>query len=38
MSTWLMQNVNEDPAIADEFEVRLSSLQESDFDRRWSLF
>jgi Ser/Thr protein kinase RdoA (MazF antagonist) len=38
MTTWLMQNVNEDPAIAAEFEVRLSSLQESDFGRRWSLF
>ena len=38
MTTWLMQNVNEDPAIAAEFEVRLSSLRESDFGRRWSLF
>jgi Ser/Thr protein kinase RdoA (MazF antagonist) len=38
MTTWLMQNVNKSPAIAAEFEVRLSSLQESDFGRRWSLF
>lgn len=38
MTTWLMQNVNEDPAIAAEFEVRLSSLRESDFGRRWTLF
>lgn len=38
MTTWLMQNVNEDPAIAAEFKVRLSSLQESDFGRRWSFF
>jgi thiamine kinase-like enzyme len=38
MTTWLMQNVKEDPAIADEFDVRLSSLQESNFDRPWNLF
>jgi hypothetical protein len=38
MTTWLMQNVKEDPAIATEFNVRLSSLQESDFDRPWNIF
>jgi Putative homoserine kinase type II (protein kinase fold) len=38
MTTWLMQNINEDPAIAAEFRVRLSSLQESDFERPWTFF
>jgi Ser/Thr protein kinase RdoA (MazF antagonist) len=38
MTTWLMQNVNTDPAIADEFNNRLSSLRESEFERRWRLF
>jgi len=38
MTTWLMQNINESPAIAAEFQVRLSSLQESDFERPWTFF
>ncbi|MEU8364361.1 aminoglycoside phosphotransferase family protein [Nonomuraea sp. NPDC048882] len=38
MTTWLMQNVNENEAIAREFRNRLSCLQDPDKPRRWRAF
>ncbi|GGP05442.1 aminoglycoside phosphotransferase family protein [Nonomuraea glycinis] len=38
MTTWLMQNVNEDEAIAREFRNRLFCLQNPDAPRQWQAF
>ncbi|MFG1976453.1 phosphotransferase [Nonomuraea fuscirosea] len=38
MTTWLMQNVDEDAAIAQEFHNRMSSLRAPDMPRRWRAF
>jgi Ser/Thr protein kinase RdoA (MazF antagonist) len=38
MTTWIMQNVGESPAVAAEFELRVSSLRERDFERAWNFF
>jgi hypothetical protein len=38
MTTWLMQNVSEDEAIAREFRNRLFCLQNPDAPRRWRAF
>ncbi|MCA2229951.1 aminoglycoside phosphotransferase family protein [Nonomuraea aurantiaca] len=38
MTTWLMQNVSEDEAIADEFRNRLFCLQNPDVPRQWRAF
>ncbi|SEN11485.1 aminoglycoside phosphotransferase family protein [Nonomuraea pusilla] len=38
MTTWLMQNVDEDEAIAQEFRNRLFCLQNPDAPRRWRPF
>jgi aminoglycoside phosphotransferase (APT) family kinase protein len=38
MTTWLMQNVNEDEAIAREFRNRLFCLQNPDAPRQWRAF
>ncbi|MEU8252173.1 aminoglycoside phosphotransferase family protein [Nonomuraea sp. NPDC048916] len=38
MTTWLMQNVNEDEAIAREFRSRLFCLQNPEAPRRWRPF
>ncbi|MEW9533595.1 phosphotransferase enzyme family protein [Microbispora sp. NPDC049125] len=38
MTTWLMQNVGEDPRIAEEFELRVRSLREGDRDVVWHAF
>jgi aminoglycoside phosphotransferase (APT) family kinase protein len=38
MTTWLMQNVNEDEAIAREFRNRMFCLQNPDAPRKWRAF
>jgi hypothetical protein len=38
MTTWLMQNVGEDPAIAAEFALRVDSIREGDLGRAWTPF
>lgn len=38
MTTWLMQNILEDPAINDEFQNRLDSIRRKDPDRAWRAF
>jgi hypothetical protein len=38
MTTWIMQNVGESPAAADEFALRIASLREKDFGRAWNFF
>jgi aminoglycoside phosphotransferase (APT) family kinase protein len=38
MTTWLMQNVDESPEIAEEFEIRVRSLREGDARRGWRVF
>ena len=38
MTTWIMQNVGESSAAADEFALRVSSLRERDFGRAWHFF
>ncbi|MGW6505121.1 phosphotransferase family protein [Nonomuraea angiospora] len=38
MTTWLMQNVDEDEAIAQEFRNRLFCLRNPDAPRRWRAF
>ncbi|GAA1005437.1 hypothetical protein Aple_050940 [Acrocarpospora pleiomorpha] len=38
MTTWLMQNVAEDQAIAEEFRNRMSCLRDPDKPRRWRPF
>ncbi|MEZ0071664.1 phosphotransferase enzyme family protein [Planotetraspora sp. GP83] len=38
MTTWLMQNVGEDPRIAEEFALRVRSLREGDRDVVWHAF
>lgn len=38
MTTWLMQNVGEDPRIAEEFALRVRSLREGDRDVVWHPF
>jgi hypothetical protein len=38
MTTWIMQNTGESPAIADEFALRVASLREGDFGRAWNFF
>ena len=38
MTTWIMQNVGESSAAADEFALRVASLREKDFGRAWNFF
>jgi aminoglycoside phosphotransferase (APT) family kinase protein len=38
MTTWLMQNVKQDPAVAAEFALRVASLREGDLGRVWHTF
>ncbi|MEU7839249.1 aminoglycoside phosphotransferase family protein [Nonomuraea sp. NPDC049129] len=38
MTTWLMQNVNEDKAVAQEFRNRLFCLKTPDAPRQWRAF
>jgi Ser/Thr protein kinase RdoA (MazF antagonist) len=38
MTTWIMQNIGESPAIAAEFALRVASLRERDFARAWTYF
>jgi hypothetical protein len=38
MTTWIMQNVEESPAVAAEFALRVGSLRERDFARAWHFF
>ena len=38
MTTWIMQNIGESPAVAAEFALRVSSLRERDFTRAWHFF
>jgi thiamine kinase-like enzyme len=38
MTTWLMQNVDNDPAIRSEFDKRLASLREGSGRRNWRPF
>ncbi|MBF8191593.1 aminoglycoside phosphotransferase family protein [Nonomuraea sp. K274] len=38
MTTWLMQNVDEDAAIAQEFRNRMISLRNPDAPRKWRAF
>ncbi|GGP12780.1 hypothetical protein LDL08_18520 [Nonomuraea glycinis] len=38
MTTWLMQNVDEDAAIAQEFRNRMISLRDHDAPRKWQAF
>jgi Ser/Thr protein kinase RdoA (MazF antagonist) len=38
MTTWIMQNIGESPAVAAEFALRVGSLRERDFARAWHLF
>jgi Ser/Thr protein kinase RdoA (MazF antagonist) len=38
MTTWIMQNIGESPATAQEFALRVGSLRDRDFDRSWNFF
>ncbi|MBE1485213.1 phosphotransferase family protein [Plantactinospora soyae] len=38
MTTWLMQNVHEGPAVAEEFRNRLETLRDPSSRRRWAPF
>jgi Ser/Thr protein kinase RdoA (MazF antagonist) len=38
MTTWIMQNIGESPAVAAEFALRVGSLRERDLERAWHLF
>ncbi len=38
MTTWIMQNIGESPAVAAEFALRVASLRERDFQRGWNFF
>jgi Ser/Thr protein kinase RdoA (MazF antagonist) len=38
MTTWIMQNIGESPAVAAEFALRLAPLRERDFARAWNFF
>jgi aminoglycoside phosphotransferase (APT) family kinase protein len=38
MTTWIMQNIGESPAVAAEFALRVGSLRERDFTRAWHFF
>ncbi len=38
MTTWIMQNIGESPAVAAEFALRVASLRERDFRRAWNFF
>jgi hypothetical protein len=38
MTTWIMQNIGESSAIADEFARRVGSLRDGDFERASNLF
>jgi hypothetical protein len=38
MTTWIMQNIEESPAVAAEFALRVGSLRERDFARAWHFF
>ncbi len=38
MTTWIMQNIREAPAVAAEFDLRVTSLRERDFERAWNFF
>jgi len=38
MTTWIMQNIGESPAVAAEFALRVASLRERDFGRAWHYF
>jgi Ser/Thr protein kinase RdoA (MazF antagonist) len=38
MTTWIMQNIGQSSAIADEFVRRVGSLRDGDVERAWNLF
>ena len=38
MTTWLMQNIGESPQIAEEYQLRVTSLREKDLSRAWRAF
>jgi Ser/Thr protein kinase RdoA (MazF antagonist) len=38
MTTWIMQNIEESPAVEAEFALRVNSLREGDFTRAWHFF
>ncbi len=38
MTTWIMQNVGESRATADEFALRVACLREGDSNRAWNFF
>jgi Ser/Thr protein kinase RdoA (MazF antagonist) len=38
MTTWIMQNIGESAAAAEEFALRVDSLRERDFERAWNFF
>jgi Ser/Thr protein kinase RdoA (MazF antagonist) len=38
MTTWIMQNIGESSAIADEFARRVGSLRDRDLEQAWNLF
>ncbi|HUY46614.1 MAG TPA: aminoglycoside phosphotransferase family protein [Streptosporangiaceae bacterium] len=38
MTTWIMQNIGESAAAAEEFARRVDSLRERDFERAWNFF
>jgi Ser/Thr protein kinase RdoA (MazF antagonist) len=38
MTTWIMQNIGESPAVAAEFALRVASLRERDVGRAWHYF
>jgi Ser/Thr protein kinase RdoA (MazF antagonist) len=38
MTTWIMQNIGESPAVGAEFALRVASLRERDFTRAWHFF
>jgi len=38
MTTWIMQNIGESKAVADEFALRVTSLREGDAKRGWHFF
>lgn len=38
MTTWIMQNIGESLATADEFALRVGSLRDRDFERACNFF
>jgi hypothetical protein len=38
MTTWIMQNIGESPATAEEFALRVGSLRDRDSERAWNFF